>query len=743
MLSTFKSSWMHFLFLFALLIVLSVGIPAHNVTRERLSFLAFDQYYKAYPRPATDMVKIIDIDDVSLSHLGQWPWPRDVVADLITRLTDMGAAVIAFDGVLAEPDRTSPRLYADDMAQFGYEGIQASQLPDHDEILAKAIQKSGIFVTAFTHGSNERRPRIAQGDQLIRAPKQVKESLLENAKRFSKTALFLEDLENAAAGNGSFMATPEIDGILRKTAIIFSDKQKLYPSLNLEAYRVMQDPKSFIGISTLKPEDGFPNATYKVVVGKKIIPVDDRAEFWVYFRHFDREKDYISAYKVLAPDAEAKLKDKIKGRVLFVGSSAEGLKDLRATPLNPFLPGVEIHANVVEQIMQDRYIFRPSFTVEWENMFILVVGSLMILLAPLVNVAWIGVLCAGSLATIIYGSLATFEKEGLLLDPFYPGISVFIIFVASVFLTYLRTERERRAVRQAFGLYISPDFMKELTSDPDKLRLGGEIRDLSVIFTDIRGFTTISEGLAPEELIQLMNDFLTPMSDLVMQNRGTIDKYMGDAMMAFWNAPLDDPDHARNACRAALGMQQALEPINQRVQARAAELGKVPILLNAGIGINSGPCAVGNMGSKQRFAYSALGDAVNLASRLEGQTKAYDVNILIGESTTKQASDFAFIEVDLIQVKGKTQPVHMFALIGDDAMALQTAFQEWRQEHDAMLKAYRTRDFEGAFKMIKSCELKSGGRLETLYALYSDRCIEMMKNPPPADWNGVYEAKSK
>ena len=168
-----------------------------------------------------------------------------------------------------------------------------------------------------------------------------------------------------------------------------------------------------------------------------------------------------------------------------------------------------------------------------------------------------------------------------------------------------------------------------------------------------------------------------------------------------------------------------------------------PLRIVSGIGINSGPCAVGNMGSKQRFAYSALGDAVNLASRLEGQTKAYDVNILIGESTTKQASDFAFIEVDLIQVKGKTQPVHMFALIGDDAMALQTAFQEWRQEHDAMLKAYRTRDFEGAFKMIKSCELKSGGRLETLYALYSDRCIEMMKNPPPADWNGVYEAKSK
>ncbi|MFK7840125.1 MAG: adenylate/guanylate cyclase domain-containing protein, partial [Bdellovibrionales bacterium] len=313
--------------------------------------------------------------------------------------------------------------------------------------------------------------------------------------------------------------------------------------------------------------------------------------------------------------------------------------------------------------------------------------------------------------------------------------------VASI-LSFLKTEFERRQVKDAFGLYISPDFMKELTLNPDKLKLGGEIRDLTVMFTDIRSFTSISEGLSPQELIQLMNDFLTPMSDLVMQNRGTIDKYMGDAMMAFWNAPLDDKDHAKNACITALGMQAALDPINDSVAQRAKSIGKEPVLLQAGIGINSGPCAVGNMGSKQRFAYSTLGDAVNLSSRLEGQTKNYGVGILIGEETYNAVTDFACLEIDLIQVKGKQEAVRIFALLGDQKDAQNDLFKTLKAEHENMIASYRNGEFKSALKSAQKCINNQTLNLEKLYDLYIQRCEEMIKNPPEK-WNGVYIAKTK
>ncbi|HEY8191457.1 MAG TPA: adenylate/guanylate cyclase domain-containing protein, partial [Alphaproteobacteria bacterium] len=310
-------------------------------------------------------------------------------------------------------------------------------------------------------------------------------------------------------------------------------------------------------------------------------------------------------------------------------------------------------------------------------------------------------------------------------------------------LTYIRSEAERKQVRQAFGFYISPDFMKELTRDPDKLRLGGETRELSVMFTDIRGFTGISESMSPEALIQLMNDFLTPMSDLVMHNRGTIDKYMGDAMMAFWNAPLDDPDHARHACLSALKMNEALAPINEALRVRAEAERRPPLSLNAGIGINTGPASVGNMGSKQRFAYSALGDTVNLASRLEGQTKTYGVNILIGPQTRRQVPDFATLELDLLRVKGKKEPVHVYTLLGDEAFAASPSFTAWQQTHETMITQYRARDLNGAEKMIEKCMELSGGTLAAFYNLYRERIAELRRSPPAAGWDGVFTATGK
>ncbi len=290
--------------------------------------------------------------------------------------------------------------------------------------------------------------------------------------------------------------------------------------------------------------------------------------------------------------------------------------------------------------------------------------------------------------------------------------------------------------------------MAELTRDPDKLRLGGETRDLTVMFTDIRGFTTISESLSPEELIALMNDFLTPMADLVMENRGTIDKFMGDAMMAFWNAPLDDPDHARHACLSALRMNAALEPVNAALARRASSEGTSPLRLQAGIGINTGPASVGNMGSRRRFAYSALGDTVNLASRLEGQTKTYGLTNLIGPATRAAVSDLATLEVDLIRVKGKTKPVQVFTLLGGEDLARDQAFPRWADAHDRLIGAYRRREAALALKALEAARqasqnLQEGPSFNRLYTLYAARLDALMARDPGPDWDGVFTAQEK
>jgi adenylate cyclase len=333
---------------------------------------------------------------------------------------------------------------------------------------------------------------------------------------------------------------------------------------------------------------------------------------------------------------------------------------------------------------------------------------------------------------------------GILVDPLFPALTVTVIFILAAILTNLRTDSERRMIKNAFGHYISKDLMDELASDPDKLKLGGEVRDLTVIFTDVRNFTTISEALTPAELIQMMNDFLTPMTEIVMQERGTVDKYMGDAMMAFWNAPLDVPDHARHACLAALKMIKALEPINDELKKNAAKTEREYHELCTGIGVATGPCSVGNMGSRQRFAYSALGDSVNLSARLEGQTKLYSVPIMVSERAKTEADDLAFLELDLIQVKGKTESERIFVLLGDTDYAQRTAFKDFKIDHDEMLEAYRSGDFVKAEQLCM--DLKSSPEASTItgfYDLMADRCGVYAKTPPPKGWGGIHIAESK
>jgi adenylate cyclase len=734
--------WTQFLFLLALLLLSVFGLHSEGDIRQRIRFAAFDTYQSIKPREYQGDVVIIDYDDESLGIVGQWPWPRTKTAQIVSNLTALGARAIAFDGVLAEPDQNSPgniiQSLPDDLRQ---RMASAQNLPDYDQELAAAIKTSGIFVAAFTHGSNMTPVDLKKQ---ILTKEQIKQHFLESAQSFkSGTAQFLPQFLEGAAGNGSFMANADIDGLIRGTNLVFTDGKTLFPSLSLEAIRIAEDPRNVYKIGQPEGSDFELASDYQIVLGPHVVPIDDRGRFWVYYKR-STGQDYVPAFKVIDPQYFDEIHAQVQGKIALIGSSAEGLKDLRATPVNKFLPGVEIHANVIEQILNGQYIFRPAQAGMIEDQFIFLTGLMIIVFAPFIGAVWLGSLCFGVIGLSFFGSWQGFLEHGILIDPVYPGLAIFVIFSLSTLLTYLRVEAEKRQVRSAFGLYISPDFMKELTRNPGKLKLGGEIRDLTIMFTDIRNFTTISEGLKPEELIQLMNDFLTPMSDLVMQNRGTIDKYMGDAMMAFWNAPLDDPDHARHACIAALGMQAALAPINEAVARRAAEDGRTPVLLQTGIGINSGPCAVGNMGSRQRFAYSTLGDAVNMASRLEGQTKFYGVNILMGARTQTQVPDFATLEIDLIQVKGKTKAEHIYVLLGGPETAARAEFTALKNHHDAMIASYRAGNFKDAGKALEeSLKHASEFRLETLYALYQARLVELMANPPAEGWDGVYIAKTK
>lgn len=740
--------WVHVVFLLGLLGAAVYFSGSPHELRQRLQYATFDTYNKLHPRAASDKIAIVDLDEPSLVQMGQWPWPRTTMAQLVSHLKGMGAKVIAFDIVFAEEDRTSPGHIAQTLPQdAALDSVRTtlSALPDNDAVFAQAIGEAGNVVMGFTRARPEetlRRPYEAAKPTFLLKDKTP---FMEKSFAADGVTTNLPEFSRASAGSGSFMATPDIDGLIRKVSLFIKyppQPQKgfspeLYPMLGLEALRVAINKNARLVVKEKSERAAF-DTNYEIKIGKASVPIESDSKFWVYYRDIKPE-EYISAYKLFDDAQEAGLKEKINGKIVFIGTSAEGLRDIRSTPLDIFVPGVEVHVNVVEQILQGKFLSRPNIILGVEALLIVIAGLMIIGLAPFINVLLLGVWSIVLMVWMFYGSWLSYQA-GILIDPVYPSLALSVLFLASALLSYIRSEAERRRVRQAFGLYIAPSFMEELTKNPDKLKLGGEVRDLTIMFTDIRRFTTISENLTPEQLIQLMNDFLTPMSDLVMSNRGTIDKYMGDAMMAFWNAPLDDPDHARHACLAALKMNEALIPINEQVKAHALSEGREPVLLRAGIGINSGPCSVGNMGSRQRFAYSALGNAANLASRLEGQTKIYGVTIIAGEDTQMQCPDLAWIELDCIRVKGKELAVRIFTLLGDEALARQTHFMEWRARQDMMLRYYRAGQFEEAAKMME--ELSHYNDLEA-YCAHMTARINAYRASPPYPWDGVYDAADK
>jgi adenylate cyclase len=707
----------------------------------RLRALVFDAYQRVEPREFDPSlpVRIVDIDEESLKKIGQWPWPRTVLAELVKKLGDQGAAAIAFDMVFPEPDRMSPAnavQYWPPSPVLESLKPEVDKLPSNDQVFAEAIGRApvvlGFIASPNAEGLPETKAGFAHGgdNPLLFAP------------YYPGAAASLRSLQDPALGAGALNWIPEFDQIIRRMPMLVRIEDTLYPSLAADVLRLAQGASTYlIKSSGASGEASFGEKTgiVKVRIGDFEVPTEANGQMWIRFTQQSRER-YLPAWKILDGEIGA---DQIEGRILLIGTSAAGLLDLRATPLEASIPGVELHAQAIEQILQGAYLLRPDFATPAELLYILVLGIIIAVLIYRTGAAGSAVMGAIAIAAVIGISWFAFSSLGWLVDPIYPAISLLAIYLAGTAFVFLRTERERNRVRNAFSHYMAPALVKRLADDPSRLKLGGETRDMTLLFSDVRGFTTISEGLDAEELTRFLNGLFTPLSNIILEEDGTIDKFMGDALMAFWNAPLDDAHHPSHACRAALRMMKEMETLNAHWQ-REAEAKQRPFKeVKLGIGLNTGVCCVGNLGSETRFDYSVIGDNVNIASRLEGQSKTYDLMTIVGESTKARASDFAFLELDLLKVKGKTAATRIFTLLGDQAMKESQPFIDLTKKHDAFLARFRAKDWDVAETLSYECEKMDGAQLNRLYELYRERIAYFRMTPPPPNWDGTAEALSK
>jgi len=703
--------------------------------------LLFDSYQRLAPRPFRDAgVRIVDIDDESIQRLGQWPWPRGDVAALAQTIADAGAAAIAFDIVFSEADRTSPaRLTA--LAQR--QGVPAPAvaalrgLPDQDARFAQTLGATpsvlGLFLTPDGR---------AQGLQAKAGFAVAGSDPGASLPAFPGAIAPLRPLAGAAKGLGFVSFKGDADGILRRVPLVAKVGETLLPSLSAEALRVAQGAGGFV----LKSSDasgqvnsGKPEAV-ALKIGAAEVPVTERGELWMHYTPPVPER-VVPAWKVMPgtlPPAE--LKRLFSGRIVFIGTGASGLRDLVATPLAGRELGVTLHAEAVEQMVLQDFLARPDWAEGLEIAVLLAGGILLAVALPRLGAfrgALLAVLLTGAEGG---GSWYAFKAKSFLLDPTAPILALIACYLVATLFTYLREEKQRRYIHGAFDRYLSPELVKRIADDPGRLELGGEVREMSVLFCDIRGFSHISEGMGPQQIIAFLIAFLTPMTDILLARRATIDKYIGDAILAFWNAPLDDPDQHENAARGALEMVARLEGLNREMAEREDWPGHVEV----GIGLNAGPCCVGNMGSARRLSYSLIGDTVNLASRIEGLTKPYGVRIALGETLAARLPGFALVELDRVRVVGRDRPETVFALVGDEGVTETPAFRAFRDAHAGMLAAYRARQWDDAAeRAAASATAAARYGLDRLYARYRLSIEQMRADPPPDGWDGVAQLREK
>ena len=689
---------------------------------------SFDTLQRLLPREvyAEDPVVIIDIDDRSLAEIGQWPWSRNQLAKLVNQA--YAAAALGFDIVFAESDRTNPQNFISSYPLNEDLKKELSALPSNDELFSQAIANHGTVVLGQAlNNKNNIKPSktkfglVTQGDD----PKQFIRNYLGAQNN-------IKLLDDSASGIGS-MSIGNNDAIVRQLPTFERVDDQLVPSLALEMTRVAVGASTFqIKSSNASSEEAYGTQTgiNNIKLGPLTIPTTPEGNVWVYFAP-TKNIPTVSAGDVILGLIPPEF---FEGKVALVGTSAAGLLDLRSTPTEKNIPGVTIIAQFIQQIFANEFLQRPDWLFGAEFLAGLVLAVLITLsIQALGPIGGLSVLIIGS-GGIMGSSYYFFKSKLFLVDPVSPLIIALSVYVAVTFFNFLFTELERSRVRGAFAQYLSPEMVNRLAESSESLVLGGERKEMTFLFSDIRGFTKISEQYKddPEALTQLINQLLTVLSNAILEHGGTIDKYMGDCIMAFWNAPTDQENHRQLAIQAAHTMNEALDAFNLEVE------GNLDFKLEIGIGINSGNCIVGNMGSDKRFDYTVLGDAVNLASRLESQSSNYGLHMIVGENTYMIDSSFTMIEIDKIAVKGKSSAETIFTCFKPEIKFV----KGFLDTHNVFLQEYRSQNWDAAKSTIGEL-MSSPNELELYYRHMDARIDEYIKNPPAADWEGVYVATNK
>ena len=689
------------------------------------------------PRTLDERVVIVDIDEKSLAEVGRWPWGRDVLAELVRRLTDdYQVAVVGFDVVFAEPDESSglkvlealgrQQLKNEPSYQRSLAGLRRSL--DYDRLFAETLRGRPVVLGYYFSG-------LEQAQQTGALPPPVFPAATLAGRRIPLVSWLgyganLPLLQQAAAAGGHFNPLVDGDGSARRVPLVVEFQGQYYEALSLAVLRTL------LGRSEVRP--GLPDEKTGIewldVIserGSLRIPVDEHATALIPYRGYERSFPYISAADVLHGRVAA---EQLAGRIILVGTTAPGLMDLRSTPVGAAFPGVEAHANLIAGMLSGRIKDMPGYVRGIEVLQLLLFGGMLTILLPLLSPLRASLLTMLTLAACLGLNLLLWHAANLVLPLAASILAILLLYGLNMSWGYFVESRSKRQFTELFGQYVPPELVDEMARNPDSYSMEGRNEELTVLFSDIRSFTRISEGMEPRELSRLMNEYFGAMTEVIREQRGTLDKYIGDAIMAFWGAPVSDPENARHAVLTALAMQRRLHALAEPFKAQGWPV------LRAGIGINSGAMTVGDMGSLVRKAYTVMGDAVNLASRLEGITKDYGVEIIVGEATQAQIGDIAFRELDRVQVVGKDAAIAIYEPLGltaDLSPAVREELKLWQRA----LRLYRAREWEQAELQIYNLQQRSPNC--RLYALYAERLAGWRASPPDEHWCAVTTFQTK
>lgn len=711
----------------------------------RLDAIIYDAKIRlTMPQRLDERVVILDIDEKSLGEIGRWPWGRDRVAQLVTKLFDQhGIILLGFDVVFAEPDESSGLRVLEKLALNELKGIPQFQSAykelrpqlDHDGRFIEALRGRPVILGYYLSGRSD---GVSSG--ALPAPVLPRGSFTGRSIPFTVWANHggnLGEFQNAALSGGHFNPLVDFDGISRRVPLLAEYKGEYYEALSLAMIRALVgQPK----VVPWFPEDswmsskgyqGMEAIDLQTARGTMRIPVDENVAAMIPFRGYQGSYRYYSIADIMTDRLKP---GELKGKIALIGTTAPGLLDLRATPVGEAYPGVEIHANLITGMLDGEIKLKPPYVLGAEVLLLLTAGLAMVVLLPLLSPLRATLFTLFVLVVVVTLNLAFWHYGNLVLPLGASLLMVLMLFALNMSYGYFVESRSKRQFTELFGQYVPPELVEEMSRDPEAYSMEGRKTELTVLFSDVRGFTTISEELEPDELTHLMNDYLSTMTEVIRKNRGTLDKYIGDAIMAFWGAPVANHQHARQAVITALQMQDAVTVVNKAFASKGWPE------IRIGIGVNTGEMTVGDMGSVVRKAYTVMGDAVNLGSRLEGITKQYGVGILVGEGTRKAVKDFIFREVDRVQVKGKEEPVAIFEPIGLEGEVGKAVLDEIKLWNQA-LRHYRAGEWDQTEVMLLNLSRMAPER--ALYGKYMDRVAHLRKEPPEPGWKGVWKFEIK